>query len=129
LYANGYQSIWVDPLDEKRNWGLFAAVGLSDGNPNPIRYSFAGGIGGRSMIPGRTLDTFGVGYFYLGLSDDVKQLARVVRPLRDEFGVEMFYNVAVTPWCRFTPNVTIARPPIGGLDTAIITGVRLQLVF
>ena len=129
VYANGYQSLWVDPCDEKRNWGVFAAGGISDGNPNPIRYSLSGGIGGRSMLPGRTLDTFGVGYYYLGLSDQVKQLARPFRPLRDEYGVELFYNIALTPWCRLTPNFTVARPSTVGLDTTIITGLRLQLAF
>jgi porin len=129
VYANGYQSLWVDPCDDKRNWGAFAAGGISDGNPNPIKYSLAGGVGGRSMVPGRTLDTFGVGYYYLGLSDQVKRLARPLVPLRDEYGVELFYNVAVTPWCRLTPNFTVARPAVVGLDTTLMTGLRLQIAF
>jgi porin len=81
------------------------------------------------MVPGRTLDTFGVGYYYLGLSDEVKRLARPIRPLRDEYGVELFYNVAVTPWCRLTPNFTVARSAVVGLDTTLISGVRLQVAF
>ena len=129
LYANGYQSLWVDPSDEKRNWGVFAAGGISDGIANPIRYSLSGGVGGRSMLPGRTLDTFGAGYYYLGLSDQVKQLTRPFRPQRDEYGVELFYNIAVTPWCRLTPNFIVARPSSIGLDATIITGLRLQLAF
>lgn len=130
VYVNGYQSLWVDPCDEGRNWGVFAAGGISDGNPNPIRYSVAGGVGGRSMLPGRTLDTFGVGYYYLGLSEGLKRVGRpLVRPLRDEYGVELFYNAALTPWCRLTPNFTIARPAISRLDTVLITGLRLQLAF
>jgi porin len=81
------------------------------------------------MIRGRTLDTFGVGYFYLGLSDNFKALAGPFRPQRDEYGVELFYNFAITPWARFTADVQIARPSTVGLDTAIIPGVRLQLLF
>jgi porin len=129
LYANGYQSLWVDPTDEQRNWGVFAAAGISDGNPNPIRYTLSGGVGGRSMLPCRTLDTFGIGYYYLGLSDEVKRLARPFRPLRDEYGAELFYNVAITPWCRLTPNFTVARPSNSAIDTTIMTGLRLQLAF
>jgi porin len=130
VYVNGYQSLWVDPNDENRNWGVFAAGGISDGNPNPIKYSVAGGVGGRSMIRGRELDTFGVGYYYLGLSDQLKRVGRpLVRPIRDEFGVELFYNAALTPWCRFTPNFTVARPGVSARDTVIITGLRLQLAF
>jgi porin len=129
IYANGYQALWVDPCDEKRNWGLFAVGGISDGNPNPIHYNFSVGVGGRSMIPGRQLDTFGVGYYYLSLSDQLKRLTRPILPLQDEYGVELFYNLAVTPWCRLTPNLTIARPAENRLDTSIMTGVRLQLAF
>lgn len=129
IYANGYQSIWVDPCDEKRNWGVFGQFGISDGNPNPIRFVANGGIGGRSMLPGRKLDTFGVGYFYLGLSDTFKALAQPLRPQRDEYGVELFYNFAITPWCRLTGDLQIARPSTVGLDTAIIPGIRLQVLY
>ena len=73
LYANFYQSLWVDPEDQKRNWGVFGQFGISDGNPNPVRYVANGGIGGRSMIPGRTYDTFGVDY--CPRSWDLKTLA------------------------------------------------------
>jgi porin len=81
------------------------------------------------MIPGRTLDSFGVGYFYLGLSDNYKQLARPFLPQRDEYGMELFYNLAITPWCRLTGDFQVARPSTIGLDTAIITGLRLQVLF
>lgn len=129
VYTNFYQSLWVDPCDEKRTWGVFGQFGISDGNPNPIRYVTSGGVGGRSMLPGRKLDTFGVGYFYLGLSDNFKTLARPFRPQRDEYGVELFYNVAVTPWARFTPDLQIVRPSAVGRDTAIIPGFRFQMLF
>jgi porin len=129
LYANGYQALWVNPCNEKVSWGLFGAVGLSDGNPNPIRYYAAGGIGGRSMIRGRESDSFGVGYYYVGLSDQFKNLTRAIKSQRDEYGVELFYNYAVTPWCRLTPNFQVARPSTVGVDTTLLAGLRLQLIF
>ncbi len=129
LYANLYQSLWVAQCDNKRNWGLFGQFGLSDGNPNPVRFVANGGIGGHSMVPGRKLDTFGIGYFYLGLSDNFKSLARPLQPQRDEYGVELFYNIAITPWARLTTDLQIARPSTIGVDTAIIPGLRFQLLF
>lgn len=129
LYSNFYQSVWVDEAEEKRNWGVFGQFGIADGNPNPVRFVANGGVGGRSMIPGRTYDTFGVGYFYLGLSDDFKALASPVLPQRDEYGVEVFYNYAITPWARFTTDLQVARPSTVGLNTAIIPGFRFQLLF
>ncbi len=129
VYTNFYQSLWVDPCDEKRTWGLFGQFGISDGNPNPIRFVANGGFGGRSMFPGRILDTFGAGYFYLGLSDNFKSLARPFQPQQDEFGVEFFYNYAIRPWARFTADLQVARPSTVGFDTAIIPGIRLQMLF
>lgn len=128
-YANFYQSVWADPTDEGRNWGIFGQFGLSDGNPNPIRFVANGGIGGRSMIPGRTLDTFGVGYFYLGLSDKFKSLARPFQPQRDEIGVEAFYNLAITPWARLTTDIQIVRPSNVNTKTTVIPGLRFQVLF
>ena len=129
LYANFYQSIWVDAANQKKNWGVFGQFGISDGNPNPVRYVANGGVGGRSMIPGREYDTFGVGYFYLGLSDNFKTLARPFLPQQDEYGVELFYNWAITPWARLTGDLQIARPSTTGFDTAIIPGLRFQILF
>jgi porin len=121
--------LWVDPRDQTRTWGFFGQFGLSDGNPNPVRYVANGGIGGRSMFAGRTLDTFGIGYFYLGLSDDFTTLVSPIIALQDEPGIEVFYNFAVTPWCRLTYDLQVVNPSVTALDTAIITGLRLQTLF
>ena len=129
LYANGYQAIWVDPCDESRDWGVFTQLGLSDGNPNPIRYVVAAGLAGKSMFLGREIDTFGAGFFYLGLSDQFKSLTAPVIPQRDEYGVELFYNFAITPWSRFTVDLEVARPSTRAFDTVIIPGIRLELIF
>src|SRR5262249_17086374 len=109
LYANFYQSLWVDREDESRTWGVFGQFGVSDGNPKPLRFVANGGIGGRSMIPGRTFDTFGAGFFYLGLSSGFKTLSRPILPQGNEYGGELFYNLAITPWSRFTFDLQIAR--------------------
>jgi porin len=129
LYANFYQSLWVDEEDEKRTWGVFGQFGISDGNPNPIRFVANGGLGGRSMIPGREVDTFGAAFFYLGLSNEFKTLANPFLPQGDEYGAELFYNIAITPWARFTGDLQIARPSTLGYNTVIIPGFRLQFLF
>ncbi len=129
LYANFYQALWVDQEEEGRNWGVFGQFGISDGNPNPVRFIANGGIGGRSMMPGRTYDTFGVGFFYFGLSNDFKTLASSFLPQGDEVGGEIFYNFAITPWSRFTFDLQIARPSTLGFNTVIIPGFRLQILF
>jgi porin len=61
------QALWVSPDDPSRVWGVFGNFGISDGNPNPIRWSASVGMSGTSPISGRELDTFGVGYYFLVL--------------------------------------------------------------
>jgi porin len=81
------------------------------------------------MLPSRNLDRFGAGYFYLGLSDHFKTLSTPILAQQDEYGVELFYNCALTPWCWLTGDLQVVRPSTIGFDTAIIPGARLQLLF
>lgn len=129
IYANGYQALWVDRCDPTRNWGVFLQTGLSDGNPNPIRYTVNGGFGGRSPLRRRSLDTFGIGYYYVGLSESFKQLTQPFLAQQDEHGVELFYNYALTPWCRLTGDLQVANPSTSSLDPVIIPTARLQMLF
>ena len=49
--------------------GIFGRFGASDGNPNPMHYFYSIGIGGKGIIPGRPLDRFGIGYYYMDVSN------------------------------------------------------------
>ncbi|MEM8943795.1 MAG: carbohydrate porin [Planctomycetota bacterium] len=129
LYFDFYQALWADASNPGRTWGVFGSLGLSDGNPNPIRYVVAGGIAGRSMLTGRTLDRFGCGYFYLGLSDEFIGLSLPIIPQRDEYGIELFYNYAFTSRCWLTADIQVVRPSTIAFDTVIIPGTRLQIQF
>ena len=123
------QALWVDPADQTRSWGVFANAGISDGKPDPIKWSAIFGIGGSSPLPSRKLDTFGVAYYYLGFSDDFKAVARVIVPVRDEGGVEFFYNVAVTPWCHVTPDLQVITPILGFAEMSFVLGLRAKMDF
>jgi carbohydrate-selective porin OprB len=59
--------------------------------------------------------------------------------LRDEWGFEAFYNIALTPWMRLTPDLQVVAPAqkkrivSGVLDqeyigTATVLGLRLELI-
>lgn len=88
-----------------------------------------GGVGGTSPIPGRERDKFGLGLFYVGYSDPLKESLRMLLPVRDESGIEAFYNYAVTPWLRLTADAQFIRPPRSDRGTAILTGIRAQILF
>jgi porin len=123
------QAFYVAPDDPKRSWGVFGNLGWADSNPSPIDWAANIGVGGASPLPCRKLDTLGVGYFYTGVSDSLKQLAPRLLPLRDEQGVELFYNAAVTPWCHITPDFQVVNPARKRVDTVIFTGLRAKIDF
>jgi porin len=129
LAYNFDQTLVVSPCDPCRSWGVFGNAGLADTGPSPVRW-FAGlGLGGSSPLQARRLDTFGVGYFYLGLNDSFKRVAPGVVSLRDEHGIEAFYNYALTPWCRITPDFQFIVPARRDADTMWFVGLRAKLDF
>ena len=129
VYTNCYQAVWVDSADETRTWGVFGQFGVSDGNPNPIAYTANAGVGGRSMMQNRKLDSMGAGFFYVGLSDSFKALSAPILRQQNECGVELFYNWAFTPASRLTLDLQVASPSTQAFDAVIIPGLRMQLLF
>jgi porin len=123
------QALWVDPMNRSRAWGVFGNFGISDGKPNPIHFSAIVGVGGSSPIPGRNQDTFGIGYYYLGLSDEFKDVARAITPVRDEHGLELFYTIAVSPSIHITADLQVITPILEQAETAIVVGVRAKIDF
>jgi porin len=125
LYYNFDHYLTGDP--ESGGMGLFGRLGVSDGDPNPIEYFASVGFGGKGLIPGREQDEFGVGCFYLWLSDDLPDTR--VGLLDDGMGFEVFYNIEVAPWLHVTPDFQIVEPGIETFDTAYIAGVRVRSEF
>ncbi len=124
------QTLWRDAQDARKVWGLFGQVAVSDEDANPVGWSALGGISGNSPISGRERDKFGVGIFYVGYSSGLKDGLRLAGlPARDEYGLEVFYNLALTPWLRVTADAQVIRPPRDDRDTAVITGLRAVINF
>ncbi len=120
----------VDPTNPRRGWGVHVKGAVSDGNPNYVRRSIIAGIGGTGLFPGRELDSFGAGYFYYNLSDDLQAaLSPGNDRFRDEQGAEVYYSYAVAPWCFVTADVQYIQPPRQSLDNALIAALRLNVRF
>jgi porin len=123
FYYNAHQYLRGD---SEHGWGLFARFGISDGNPNPVKLNLAGGLGGKGLLPQRQQDTWGVGVFYLDLSDeDVLKALHVGH----EVGSELFYNIALTPWLRVTLDAQGIDSALPRADTAWVLGVRTHVDF
>jgi porin len=129
LTYNFDQAIYVSPDNPQRKWGVFGSLGIADNNPSPINWFASGGISGASPLAHRKADTFGVGYYYVGVSDPLKNLAPVLLPLRDESGVELYYNVQVTPWCQITPDIQIINPFLTRAESSLLFGLRAKVDF
>lgn len=113
-----------------RGFGMFGRASISDGNPTPVRYFLSGGVGGFSPLGRQRGDTFGVGWFYTGASNQFGPVPRAKFGARDENGVELFYNCQMTPWLNVTSDVQWIRPGIGAFtNNAFVYGLRLNVTF
>ena len=66
------QQLYRAPGSATEGFGLFGQLGVSDGNPNGLRWSLLAGIGGKGLVPGRSNDNWGIGYYYDSFSQDLK---------------------------------------------------------
>ena len=130
LFWNFDQFLVEDRCHPGRGWGIFGRAGISDGNPNPIKWYLSLGLGGTSPICGRENDSFGAGWYYLGLSDELGPIANVLLQPRDETGVELYYKAAVCDWFEVTTDVQVIEPAIRrNATTALVAGIRANIEF
>jgi len=118
------QYLYRPSENSKEGFGLFGQFGISDGNPSRLYWSALVGIGGTGLIiPGRSRDNWGIGYYYDAPSRDLKESLSRLLTIRDEQGGEIFYNFAVTPWFTVGADLQVIKPSLGK-DTAILSGLR-----
>ena len=104
------QKLWADPCCDKRSVGVLSQWGLADPKTSPYAWICNVSLQAQGLVACREDDTMGVGYFYTGLSGDLKNLAPRVLPLNDLQGVELYYNAAITPWFHVTVDVQVVEP-------------------
>lgn len=135
------QYLWQPDPKSMQGLGTFFSFGVSDGQANPIKYSFSVGLVGNGIVPGRPHDTFGIGWARTEFSDDFIPLLRnsLDLGLDHEDVTEIYYNAAVTPWLSVTPNLQIidsglnkasnSNGDLENLDDAYIAGIRVGIRF
>jgi carbohydrate-selective porin OprB len=78
----------------------------------------------------RPHDRMGVSFWYNWLSNNYKQLVHpgaagaVGVNLRDLYGFEIYYNIAINKWLHVTPDLQVIKNEFNGDDFAIIPGIR-----
>jgi porin len=127
-YYNFDQYVFTEADDRSQGIGVFGRIGVSDGDANPIQSFYSVGVGGKGIIPTRDHDRFGLGYFYTNWGDSA--LASVL-DVNVAQGIELFYNIQVTPWLQISPDLQVLINP-GGVsdrDTAIVYGLWAKMSF
>ena len=124
------QFLYTSPEDPNQGFGLFGGFGWSNGVMNPVAEFYDFGVGGKGLVPKRPHDRYGVGYYYLNVSNDFPALLRA----NAEQGIEMFYNIEVFPWLHLTPDLQLIVDPGGDTgaharNPAIVYGLRMQMSF
>lgn len=123
FYYNAHQFLYGD---ERCGWGVFTRLGVSDGNPNLVKWNFAAGVGGVGLLPGRKQDRWGLGFFYLDMSDE--DLLRGLG-VRDESGGEFYYSIAVSPAFHVTLDAQLIDSALPRVDTTWVLGMRTHFDF
>jgi porin len=142
VYYNFDQYLYEPVKGSGKGFGVFGRFAATDGNPNFMQYFYSLGLGGTGVAASRPHDSFGIGGYYIdikspSLSGPFGDLSKDF--LRDEYGFEAYYSLAVTPWALVTPNIQVVRGAqkskdpllsnINEIATATILGIRLQVVF
>jgi porin len=130
LFWNFDQPLVTFSDDTARGWGTFGRAGIADDNTSPLAWFLSFGIGGDSPLVSRPADTFGVGWYYGGTSNKIGPLITAqYGPIGNGEGVECFYNIQLTEAIRLTPDLQVIVPALEDIGTALVIGVRAQLIF
>jgi porin len=88
--------------------GLFGRVGYAPPETNPITVDGSIALVAHGLFDIRPYDSFGVGYYFNAISNDLKndvaQLTAGTSTVKDEQGIEIFYDFAITPAVRLIPS-------------------------
>ena len=99
--------------------------------PSPAAHARGGPseAGGTSPLPGRSADSWGVGYYYLATSSVLRQTLGPVAPSVNEQGFELYYNAAVTSWFTLSADIQAVDPAQFEARSAFLFGLRAKIDF
>jgi porin len=118
------QTLWMDGCNKKRNVTLLSQWGLAEPETSPVSWSANVGVQATGFNRSRPEDSFGVGYFHTGVSDDLKNALAPTINLQDVNGVEMYYNAAVNKFFHLTADFQVIEPADVTNNTALVFGLR-----
>jgi porin len=126
LNFTAHQYLAQDPAT-KQGWGAFGMLAVTDGDPNFIETFAHAGVAGNVPLRGREKDTFGLGYYYAGVSGDLKDTLSPILRLRKEQGFELFYSFAPTGWSKLSADLQLVDPFLLGSETRAFFSIRWKV--
>jgi len=91
-----------------RGIGLFGRIGYAPEETNPITRHASVALFANGLSDHRPNDSFGLGIYHNGISQplkhDIARLTEATATLENEQGMEVFYDVAITPAIRIIPS-------------------------
>ena len=69
IYYNFDQYLYEPKKGVDRGVGVFGRLGVSDGNPNFMKFFGSFGVGGKGMFESRPHDQFGWGFYYINIDN------------------------------------------------------------
>ena len=124
-----YQDIWQEEGNPNRKANFLIGGTVGPDNPQFAQWNFFANVEVFGLKESRPHDRMGAGVFWNGLSDQFTDLVSPVLKLRNTWGVEIYYNFAITPWAHLSADLQFAQNQNQGDDMAVIPGVRLVLDF
>jgi len=96
--------------------GIFARFGYSPPEASTVTLAGSVAVFAHGLCEARKYDSFGAGYYYNAISNDlknsIKRLTFNTASVNDEMGMEIFYDFAITPAIRFIPSYQHIWDPI-----------------
>ena len=117
------------PVRPGKGIGIYGKLAATRGNPNPIGWSFVGGITGEGMFRNRPNDGFGIGFYSYSWSSDLEQTIDPLVPLDAEKGLEVYYKFAVSPWFILTADLQWIDPGKANFASETVAGLRAKFTF
>ncbi len=88
--------------------GIFGRAGFAPASSNPITWDASVALAAHGIFDSRPYDSFGVAFYYNAISDDLKndvsRLTAGTVNVKNESGIEAFYDFAITPAIRIIPS-------------------------
>ena len=127
LYLN--QVLWKADQNSNRRVEMLAGGTVGPDNPQFAQYNLFTNVEAFGLFDSRPNDRMGVSIWYNWLSDNFVDLVSPVVKLRDQYGVDLFYNFRVTEWAHLTADLQIVENEFRGDDLAVVPGTRLVIDF